>query len=175
MFADDTTLTISGTSLHDVEVAINHDLSNVNQWLCANKLSLNLVKTEYILIGSRHNINNILATPKVFVGEIPIKMVRETKALGVYIDEFLSWEKHIDRIAKKVSSGIRAIRKLKPCVDSNTLICAYNALVLPHLDYCCEVWDTIGTTLSDRLQKLQNRAARAIVGRKNEMVNLNLL
>ena len=168
MFADDTTLTVSGKSLHDVEVAINHDLSNVNQWLCANKLSLNLVKTEYILIGSRHNINNILATPKVFVGDIPIKRVRETKALGVYIDEFLSWEKHIDKIAKKVSSGIGAIRKLKPCVDRNTLICAYNALVLPHLDYCCEVWDTIGTTLSDRLQKLQNRAARVIVGRKNE-------
>ena len=34
MFADDTTLTVSGKSLHDVEVAINHDLSNVNQWLC---------------------------------------------------------------------------------------------------------------------------------------------
>ena len=82
MFADDTTLTVSGKSLHDVEVAINHDLSNVNQWLCANKLSLNLVKTEYILIGSRHNINNILATPKVFVGDIPIKRVRETKALA---------------------------------------------------------------------------------------------
>jgi hypothetical protein len=98
MFADDTTLTVSGKSLHDVEVAINHDLSNVNQWLCANKLSLNLVKTEYILIGSRHNINNILATPKVFVGDIPIKRVRETKALGVYIDEFLSWEKHIHLI-----------------------------------------------------------------------------
>jgi hypothetical protein len=168
MFADDTTLTVSGKSLHDVEVAINHDLSNVNHWLCANKLSLNLVKTEYILIGSRHNINNILATPKVFVGDIPIKRVRETKALGVYIDEFLSWEKNIDKIAKKVSSGIGAIRKLKSCVDRNTLICAYNAFVLPHLDYCCEVWDAIGTTLSDRLQKLQNRAARAIEGRKNE-------
>ena len=73
MSADDTTLTVSGKSLHDVEVAINHDLSNVNQWLCANKLSLNLVKTEYILIGSRHNINNTLATPKVVVGYIPIK------------------------------------------------------------------------------------------------------
>jgi hypothetical protein len=129
MFADDTTLTVSGKSLHDVEVAINHDLSNVNQWLCANKLYLNLVKTEYILIGSRHNINNILASPKVFVGDIQIKRVRETKALGVYIDEFLSWEKHIDKIAKKVSSGIGAIRKLKSCVDRNTLICAYNALV----------------------------------------------
>ena len=35
-------------------------------------------------------------------------------------------------------------------------------------DYCCEVWDTINLTLSDRLQKLQNRAARIIMGRKNE-------
>ena len=45
---------------------------------------------ERLLIGSRHNINNILATPKVFVGDTPLKRVRETKALGVYIDEFLS-------------------------------------------------------------------------------------
>ena len=48
------------------------------------------------------------------------------------------------------------------------LICAYNALVLPHFDYCCEVWDTINFTLCNRLQKLQNRAARIIVGRINE-------
>ena len=39
-----------------------------------------------------------------------------------------------------------------------------NQLLFP----CCEVWDTIGVTLSDRLQKLQNRAARVITGRKNE-------
>jgi hypothetical protein len=49
---------------------------------------------------------------------------------------------YIDKIAKKFHSGIGASRKLKPCVDRNTLFCAYNALVLPHLDYCCEVWDT---------------------------------
>ena len=48
------------------------------------------------------------------------------------------------------------------------LICAYNALVLPHFDYYCEVWDTINFTLCNRLQKLQNRAARIIVGRINE-------
>ncbi|CAB4036522.1 Hypothetical predicted protein, partial [Paramuricea clavata] len=48
MFADDTTLTVSGKSIQDVEVAINHDLTNVKQWLTANRLSLNLVKTEYL-------------------------------------------------------------------------------------------------------------------------------
>ena len=53
MFADDTTLTASGKSVLDAEMAINHDLANIKQWLSANKLSLNLVKTEYLLIGSR--------------------------------------------------------------------------------------------------------------------------
>ena len=48
------------------------------------------------------------------------------------------------------------------------LVGAYNALIAPHFDYCCEVWDTIGIGLSDRLQKLQNRAARVITDRKNE-------
>ena len=168
MFADDTTLTVSGESVLDAEVAINHDLANIKKWLAANKLSLNLVKTEYLLIGSRHNINNLFHVAKVHVGDIPIKRVKETKALGVYIDEFLSWNKHIEVISKKISSGIGAVRKLKPHVDHNTLICAYNALVLPHFDYCCEVWDTINLTLCNRLQKLQNRAARIIVGRINE-------
>ncbi len=91
MFSDDTALTVSGRSIQDVEVAINHDLTNVKQWLSANRLSLNLVKTEYLLIGSRYNINNLLAAPNVFVGDTPIKRVKETKALGVHIDEFLSW------------------------------------------------------------------------------------
>ena len=114
-------------------MAINHDLANIKQWLSANKLSLNLVKTEYLLIEPRHNINNLFHAPKVHIGDIPIR-----------------------------------VRKLKPHVDHNTLICAYNALVLPHFDYCCEVWDTINLTLCNRLQKLQNRAARIIVGRINE-------
>ena len=93
--------------------------------------------------------------------------MRVTKALGVYLDEFLSWDKHIDNISKNISSGIGAIKRLKPCVDHETLKSVYNAFVLPHFDYYCEVWDSIGITLSDRLQKLQNRATRVIMGRKN--------
>ena len=65
MFADDTTLTSSGESVLNAEVAINHDLANIKQWLFANKLSLNRVKTEYLLVGSRYNINNLFRSPKV--------------------------------------------------------------------------------------------------------------
>ena len=117
---------------------------------------------------SRYNINNLFHAPKVHVSDIPIKRMKETKAFGVYIDEFLSWHKHIEVISKKISSGIGAVRKLKSHVDHNTLICAYNALIFPHFGYCCEVWDTINLKLCNRLQKLQNRAARIIVGRINK-------
>ena len=44
----------------------------------------------------------------------------------------------------------------------------YNALIQPHFDYCCEVWDELGKGLGKRLQKLQNRAARLIMNFKNE-------
>ena len=86
MFADDTTLTACGKSLLKIESKINSDLANVNAWLLANKLSLNLVKTEYLLIGSRSKINNLTSEPNIVINNRPIKRVTETKSLGILID-----------------------------------------------------------------------------------------
>ena len=69
------------------------------------------------MIGSSHNINNLFHAPKVHVGDIPIKRVKERKVVGVYTDEFLSWNEHIEVISKK--TGIGAVRKLKPHVNHN--------------------------------------------------------
>ena len=48
-------------------------------------------------------------------------------------------------------------------------ISIYNALINPHFDYCSEVWDTMGVGLSNRLQNLQNRAARVIMNFSNDI------
>jgi hypothetical protein len=53
LFADDTNLTASGDSITDLETAVNSDLENLRKWLIANKLSLNVAKTEFMLIGSK--------------------------------------------------------------------------------------------------------------------------
>ena len=66
------------------------------------------------------------------------------------------------------TNDIGAIRKLKPYVTRETLVSVYCALVQPYFDYCCLVWEPIGATLSNRLQSLQNRAARVILGYRNE-------
>ena len=84
--------------------------------------------------------------------------------MGVDLDEKMSWEKHIDSICKKVGSGIGIIKRVKPFVPNEILQNLYNALVLPYFDYCSPLWDSCGTMLKEKIQKLQNSAARAKTG-----------
>ena len=116
-------------------------------------------------------INKMDVLPTVKINNQHIKRVKCTKVLGVQLDEHLKWTQHIEYIVKKISSGIAVIRKLKlgEFIDISTLVVVYNALIQPYFDYCCEVWDTLGKgLLSERLQKLQNRAARLIMNLNNE-------
>ena len=168
MFADDTNLTASANSLTDLEA--NSDLENLRKWLIANRLSLNVAKTEFMLIGSNPMIKNIsVSHPNVFIENKQIKQVNECKTLGVTIDEHLSWKSNTEKICKKVTAGISAIRRIKPFVDQDTLVLIDNAIIRPYFDYCCEVWDLFGETQSKRLQKLQNRAARIILNLSNDV------
>ena len=60
--------------------------------------------------------------------------------------------------------GIRILKRIRPFVGLELLINVYRSIVEPYFTYCCNVWDSIGETLVDSLQKLQNRAARVITG-----------
>ena len=67
------------------------------------------------------------------------------------IDESLSWSKHIEEITKKITVGISALKRLRDFASRDVLFSLYNALIMPHFDYCCEVWDSLGSTLAERL------------------------
>ena len=99
-----------------------------------------------------------------FLNGISLNRVNCSKCLGVEIDEFLTWDTHIASVSKKVSSGISIIRKVKPFIPTSSLLNIYQSIVEPYLDYCSIVWNGIGDNLADKLQKLQNRAARVITG-----------
>ena len=59
LFADNTNITVAGNSLNDVEDAVNSDLERLRKWLITNKLSLNVAKTEFMLIGTKPMLNKI--------------------------------------------------------------------------------------------------------------------
>jgi len=84
------------------------------------------------------------------------------KHLAVEIDSRLSWSSHINKMCKKVSSGIGISKRARPFVNLNTVDTLYKSWVQCRFDYCGPVWDTVGKTLSDKLQRLQNRAAMVI-------------
>ena len=60
--------------------------------------------------------------------------------LSLMIDDTLSWSAQIEKITKKVNSGLSIIRKLRDIVDYNTLIIIYKSIIQPHFDYCSQVW-----------------------------------
>ena len=76
------------------------------------------------------------------------------------IDESLTWNAQVDKIIGKVNSGLGILRRLRDIVDYQMLIIIYLSIIQPHFDYCSQVWGCLGKGLSDKLQKLQNRAFR---------------
>ena len=133
-------------------------MKSVESWLIANKLTLNVKKTRYMLVGSQLKLSKIHDNFTVRVSNTPLERV--VKSLGVHIDYSLTWRPHIDAISNKISAALAVLRRVSPIVPLKTRQKLYNARVMPYFNYCSPVWGNIGEGLSDkRLQKLQNRAA----------------
>ena len=115
-----------------------------------------------MLIGSRQRIATFQSDPCFETDGIPIDKVSHTKSLGVHLDENLSWNMQNKELTKKIASGIGALKRVRSFVPVATLYLIFNSLVQPYFNYCCTVWDSCNKTLADKLQKLQNRAARVL-------------
>ena len=170
MYADDTNVSFQSANLNELEEMMTSDLSRLNTWLKANRLSLDIAKTEHMVIDTRH-VDRI----SVNVDNTVIKRVQQTKSLGLTIDDNLMWKNHISAICKKISSGIGALKRVRRFICKDTAEKIYHSLIEPYFNYCCPVWDGIGNQLSSKLQKLQNRAARAITERSYETSSNNIL
>ena len=116
-----------------------------------------------MLIGSRQRLQTFNTPPSLFIDNAPIHQVVSTKSLGVYVDDnFLSWNVHIDNIAKNIASGIGILKRSRPFVTLEVLSTIYSALVQPYFDYCSTIWGNCNQSLATKLQKLQNRTARIL-------------
>ena len=149
MFADDTNISIAANSVMELEPLINSELKNLHQWLVTNRLSLNIAKTEFMIIRSCqrllvHSNEHI----NIEIDGIAIKRVNETKSLGLQIDEHLTWAQHVENISKKIASAIGALKRVCQFIDTNTALKIYGALIQPYFDYCSSVWDSLNVTLN---------------------------
>ena len=89
-----------------------------------------------MLIGSRQRLSTRTESPTFAINDFEVSQVTTAKSLGVTIDDRLDWSGHIEKVTKKVASGIGAIKRIRHLVPQATLQLIYQALIQPHFDYC---------------------------------------
>ena len=119
-----------------------------------------------MLVASRQKLSTFPEIPSFSINDHPVKQVSSTKSLGVHIDQNMNWEYNVINrtfVSKKIASALGAIKRTRHLTPFNILINVYDSLVQPRFNYCSVVWGNCGSRLSEKLQKLQNRAARILM------------
>ena len=129
MYADDTSLTLPAYDPTTLEEKLNKDLDEVQKWLKSNKLTLNVKKTKYMIIGSHYRLRKLNADLNVTVNSQQLTRDRVTnyRYLGIEVDEALGWQSQVDIICTKVSVGIAALKRICSLVPLQTLLRMYEA------------------------------------------------
>ena len=129
LFAGGTSLFHAHTDFDTLIEEINEELQKITTWFHTNKRSLNIKKSNFIILlakGKKYNTDNV----KININGNEIKEVNFTNFLGIYIDEPLSWAQHIDYLSKKIARNVGILSTLKhflPMYIMNTL---YYSLIL---------------------------------------------
>ena len=164
LYADDSAILVSGTDPKLISQILSNELNNANKWLIDNKLSLHLGKTESILFGTKRklaSINNF----QVQCNNISIKSVTNVNYLGLSLENTLSGESIVSNIVKKSSSRLKFLYRYKDILNENSRKILCSALIQCHFDYCCSSWySSTSKTLKNKLQVMQNKMIRFILG-----------
>ena len=153
LFADDTNLFYSHKNQSSLANVINREIHKLSEWFRANKLSINIKKSNYMLFKPRQKRLNI-ELPISLNGD-KIDMVKEVVFLGVILDEHISWKPHISHVARKISKSIGIIYKASFCLSKTSLYKLYYSLVYPYIQYCIIVWGSTYQTNLNRIVLLQ--------------------
>ena len=157
LFADDTAIVVRGNNRDELQCKLNDLLPMVSDWLVTNRLSLNIEKTNYQLF-SKGMMDDLI----VRLNGKKVERKKFVKYLGVFVEENLKWNKHIDSVSSIISRNIGMIARVKFFLSSRELLLLYNSLILPYLNYCAVVWGNNYESRINKITKLQKRALRII-------------
>jgi hypothetical protein len=140
LYADDTQLFVSSTIYADLIGKLTSDLNQISKWLAINKLQHHPTKTKVMIIGSTQNLKEKVRDSPVMLNGKTIPSTDSFECLGVIVDKRLLWDKHIEKICKKVGAGIAVMKRIKPFVSIETMRLIYNTLIQPYFDYCSPLY-----------------------------------
>ncbi len=136
-------------------------LSDVKDWMLANKLKMNDSKTEFIIIGSRQQLDKI-QFDSIKVGNSVVKAVESVRDLGAFFDSTMSMECHIDSKCSAAFRQLYSIRRIRKFLTREATETLVHAFIFSHLDYCNGLLCDLPQYQIAKLQRIQNMAARLV-------------
>ena len=109
-FADDITLVFTHRNLNYLRFSIENELSTMQDWFNANKLTLNVDKSVYLLY---HNHYQNIPSFNIKLNGTVIPRVKKAKPLGVWLEDQLKWDTHTNKLLKKLKCGIGMLKRSK--------------------------------------------------------------
>ena len=160
--SDDNQLYKSGhvLQLQDIIQSTQCCISYLKDWMTNNKLQLNEDKTDTILISARKMLNNAPLPSEIRMNSTNIKLSQTVRNLGVTVDQTLSFQQHISNVCRTCYLELRRISTIRHYPSEDTTKTLIFGFVLSRLDYCNALLSGTPKHLLDRLQKVQNDAAR---------------
>ena len=151
IFADDTGIFCQSFCLKLLIGKAEKIIKNVNEWFIANKLTLNIDKTSFIIFRSKRNmINNLPDT----IGYEIIKIQRETqiKYLGLTLEEHLSWDQHTNAICNKLKGFFPLFYNIREYLDIDNIRNIYYTMIYSRIKYGSII---TGLTTNENINKIQ--------------------
>jgi hypothetical protein len=165
LFADDTTFQMTGSNDSDLIRRANAELFKAQQWFSANKLTLNVKKTKYILFKNK---NRHVHYTHLNIGTNPITRVGDNcnetlvRFLGIWIDENLTFQGHITKLKSKLNSGIYALSTCNKTVPLRIRKCIYSSLIESHLRFGATIYGAARPKYLEPISILQRKAIRLV-------------
>lgn len=156
LFADDCKLYRKISSINDHFLLVS-DLYNVSQWCKRNRLSVNLSKCAVMHFGSNNS------TFDYYIDNTVLATVTCYRDLGILINNKLSFDDHIKDIIRRASIRCSVIRRSFKIKNQNLQLLMFKSFVLPLLEYASCSFNSIGFTLSEKLESVQRKFTRYIL------------
>ena len=159
-------LLVSNKSLKKSIMVLNKELARLEEWFQANKLTVNLSKTKFILFGSRQRLTN--STTTRLEQDLNLKLGRQidrvthTKFLGLVLDENLSWSFHVYSISRKIAKSIGILYRARHYLNLDSLKNLYYSFIYSHISYGTLTWGSNYKSKLLPIHLLQKRALRTI-------------
>ena len=163
-FADDTTILFGHRNENYLKFCIERELEVLGDWFKANKLTLNVGKSVFLLFNrnGRNDINQLK------LGDNLINRVASTKFLGTWLDDKLNWQIHLIKLVSKLKCGLGMLHRSSQLLSTKAKKLLYYGQIHSHLCYGLGIW---GPMLSmgqqSQLSILQRKCIRLIDNTKS--------